>query len=129
MCIELDFIDWDETVNFSTYENYNNYDSLKHFYTKISNYRAVVCPLGHGLDTHRVYETLYCNRIPITFDLKLYEKLYHIYPVVYLDDNEKLKDENLMDNLIKEQENKIWDKNTLNFSYWENIILDEKNKI
>ena len=34
-----------------------------------------------------------------------------------------------MDNLIKEQENKIWDKNTLNFSYWENIILDEKNKI
>ena len=34
-----------------------------------------------------------------------------------------------MDNLIKEQENKICDKNTLNFSYWENIILDEKNKI
>jgi hypothetical protein len=129
LCIELDFIDWDETVNFSTYENYNNYDSLKHFYTKISNYRAVVCPLGHGLDTHRVYETLYCGRIPITFDFKLYEKLYYRYPVIYLDDYEKLKDKNFMDNLIKEQENKIWDRNTINFSYWKNLILDERNKI
>lgn len=129
LCIESDFITWDENINFSTYETYNNYETLKYFYNKILDYRSVVCPLGHGLDTHRVYETLYCGRIPITFDLRLYEKLYYRYPVVYLDDYTKLKDKNLMDTLIKEQENKIWDKDTINFSYWKNLILDEKNRM
>lgn len=129
ICETTDFIDWDTGVNFRTYEDYNNYDVIKYFYEKITDYRAVVCPLGHGLDTHRVYETLYCGRIPITFHEKLYSKLYEKYPIIYLDDCEKLRDKSFMDSLIKKEEEKIWDRELLNFSYWMNLILSEKNKI
>lgn len=124
-----DFIDWDNSIDFSTYESYNNEIVLKYFYENILNYRAVVCPIGHGLDTHRVYETLYCGRIPITFEKKLYERLYHNFPIVYLDDYDKLNNEILMDTLIKIEEEKVWDSNLLNFSYWRNLIFSEKNKL
>jgi len=129
ICESVDFIDWDGNIDFTTYESYNNYEVLKYFYENILNYRAVVCPLGHGLDTHRVYETLYCGRIPITFHEKLYSKLYEKYPIIYLDDCEKLKDEELMKSLIKKEEDKVWDRELLNFSYWEELILSEKNKM
>lgn len=125
----VDFIDWDSNVDFNTYETYNNDVTLRYFYEKILDYRAVICPLGHGLDTHRVYETLYCGRIPITFHEKLYLKLYNNYPIVYIDDYEKLKDKSLMDSLIKTEESKSWDRDFLNFSYWCNLITLEKNKI
>jgi len=129
ICESSDFIDWDNNINFATYETYNNNDVIKYFYEKILDYRAVVCPIGHGLDTHRVYETLYCGRIPITFHKELYEKLYQKYPVIYLDDCEKLRDESLMNALIKKEEDKVWDKELLNFSYWSDLILLEKSKM
>jgi hypothetical protein len=129
ICENTNYIDWENNVNFNTYEDYNNYDVIKYFYEKIQDYRAVVCPLGHGLDTHRVYETLYCGRIPITFHEKLYSKLYEKYPIVYLDNCEKLRDESYIDSLIKKEEEKVWDQKLLNFSYWGNLILSEKHKM
>lgn len=129
ICSSVNFIDWDESVNFTSYDSYNNENTLSYFYKKIKDYRATVCPIGNGLDTHRVYETLYSNRIPITFSKVLYDKLYYQYPVVLLENINDLKNYDLLDKLIKEQENKSWDKELLNFSYWKNIIINEHNVI
>ena len=85
----------------------------------------MVCPVGNGLDTHRVYETLYCGRIPITFQKELYERLYNKLPIVYLDSIDKLNDVTLLESLISSEEKKIWDKDILNFSYWKNIINED----
>jgi hypothetical protein len=127
ICINSHFIDWDETVNFSDYSLYNNFESLNYFYKKILNYQSVVCPIGNGIDTHRVYETLYLNRIPITFNRLIYEKLYHNYPVVLLDNPEELNDENLIISRIKSAKNKIFDENMLYYDYWKNVILNDYN--
>jgi len=129
ICERVDFIDWDVNVTYTSYESYNNVVSLEYFYTKIKDYRATVCPIGNGLDTHRVYETLYCNRIPITFNKVLYDKLYYQFPVVLLDNINDLTNYELLNILITEQEKKIWDKNLLNFSYWKEIIINEHNII
>jgi hypothetical protein len=42
---------------------------------------------------------------------------------------EDLSNYELLDSLITKEENKIWDKNLLDFSYWEKLIIDELNKI
>jgi len=58
------------------YMNYNTAKSLSHsdpetkkmrtdYYTMLKRTKCVVCPPGTGVDTHRVYETLYFGAIPI----------------------------------------------------------------
>jgi hypothetical protein len=127
LCELSHFIDWDETINFSDYFSYNNIKTLNYFYNKILDYQAVVCPIGNGIDTHRVYETLYLNRIPITFNSLIYEKLYKNYPVILLDKPEELTNENLILSLIDSVKNKDFDKQILYYDYWENLILNDYN--
>jgi hypothetical protein len=127
ICHASHFTDWDDTINFSDYSLYNNFESLSYFYNKILDYQAVVCPIGNGIDTHRVYETLYLNRIPITFNTTIYEKLYHNYPVILLESPEELTNENLILSRIESVKNKNFDKNMLYYDYWENIILNDYN--
>ena len=127
ICHSSHFIDWDETINFSDYTLYNNSETLSYFYNKILDYQAVVCPIGNGIDTHRVYETLYLNRIPITFNKSIYEKLYHNYRVILLENPEELNNESLILSQIESIKNKNFDKNMLYYDYWENIILTDYN--
>uniref|UniRef100_UPI0025FC4903 hypothetical protein n=1 Tax=uncultured Mucilaginibacter sp. TaxID=797541 RepID=UPI0025FC4903 len=71
ICINAPFINWDEpSLNYPE------------FIKKILDHEATVCPAGNGIDTHRLYEVLYCKRVAITFKTgnypvynELYEKL------------------------------------------------------
>jgi len=127
ICDNSHFIDWDNTINFSDYGYYNNSETLSYFYNKILEYEAIVCPIGNGIDTHRVYETLYLNRIPITFNKSIYEKLYHNYRVILLENPEELNNESLILSQIESIKNKNFDKNMLYYDYWENLILTDYN--
>jgi hypothetical protein len=102
--------------------------SLNSFFDKILDYKMIVCPAGNGVDTHRLWEVLYSNRIPITIKIGDYNiyKLYEEYPIIILSKYEDLKNESL---LLREYENifkKKWDKNKLTFSYWKNRILSNE---
>lgn len=125
LCESIDFIDWDNSINFSNYSSYNNFESLIYFYNKILDYQAVVCPVGNGIDTHRVYETLYLNRIPITFNTQIYEKLYYNYPVILLEAPEDLTNKNLLISRIQAVRNKKFDEKMLYYDYWQNLILND----
>jgi hypothetical protein len=113
ICISSKHIHWDEPNL-----------SLSQFFDQILNYEMVVCPAGNGVDTHRLWEVLYSNRIPITVkmgDFKIYE-LYKKFPIIILDDINDLKNEKLINeklDLIKKSE---YDKNLLRNDFWINII-------
>lgn len=121
ICIETEFIDWVKPDNNIGYcpEFFNP------FYNDILNYEAVVCPTGHGIDSHRVYETLYLNRIPIVFDTELYRRLHYQFPILCLPDVNLLKNKNYMEEKIIELKNKDWDQNILTSDFWENKILSK----
>jgi hypothetical protein len=113
ICINSPHIDWEESNL-----------SLTEFFNKILEYDAVICPIGNGVDTHRLWEVLYSNRIPITIkvsDFKIYE-LYEKLPIIMLDDENDLYNEKLLDEKLNEIKNKQYDMSLLDFSYWENII-------
>ena len=73
----------------SEYMNYNAGKALVHndpdvmqkrvdYYTQLKITKFVICPPGNGMDTHRVYETLYFGGIPIiktSFLDPMYKKL------------------------------------------------------
>lgn len=73
----------------SEYMNYNAGKALIHndadvmqkrvdYYTQLKTTKFVICPPGAGMDTHRVYETLYFGGIPIiktSFLDPMYKKL------------------------------------------------------
>ena len=71
------------------YMNYNKNKSLNHsnsetkqkrrdYYAQLKRTKFVICPPGTGVDTHRVYETLYFGGVPIiktSFLDPMYERL------------------------------------------------------
>lgn len=116
ICQEIDFINT-ERYN----DNLNS--SFANYATELMKYEMVICPRGNGLDTHRLWETLYLQRIPIVKyekNLKVFDEL----PIIFLESWEQLRDKDFIYqrfNSVKENDRKM-----LNFSYWSDKIEKEK---
>lgn len=117
VCILSNHIDWEEP-------NLN----LGDFFDKILDYEMVVCPIGNGVDTYRLWEVLYSNRIPITIkvgNFKIYE-LYEKLPIIILNNIEELYNINLIQNKLDEINKKKYDLSVLDTSYWFDKIKENK---
>jgi len=113
ICIQTPHITWEEPNL-----------SIENFFDRVLDFEGVVCAQGNGPgDNHRIYETLYLNRIPITFNKTLYSLLHHNFPVVLLENPEQLVDLDFISMEINKAKTKIWDKNMLDLNYWKNLIL------
>lgn len=109
VCIKSKYVDWDEPNL-----------SLEGFFDKILDYEMIVCPAGNGVDTHRLWEVLYSNRIPITIkvgDFKIY-KLYEKLPIILLNSIEDLYDIDLIQKKLEEIKSNEYDLSILDVSYW-----------
>lgn len=102
--------------------------SFINFFQKSQQFRAILCPLGNGFDTHRFYETLLMNRVPIIIrynDYKIYDDIYKLFPCIIL---EKIDD--ILTESIQKKIDIILNKNLNefnNFEYWRNFILKHIN--
>jgi hypothetical protein len=118
ICKEVNHITWD-------YPNL----SYEMFYNNILNHKMILCPAGNGVDTHRLWEILYCGRVPITIkegNFKIYE-LYKNYPIIILDTADELYDEDLIIHKYEDVVSKNYDKQLLYYSTWKNKILENSN--
>lgn len=82
--------------------------------------KFVFCPRGNGVDTHRIWETLYMGSIPIV----KYEKTHHLFtdlPILFIKDwndiNEDFLNEKYEDMIIKD-----WNMDKLKIQYWLDFI-------
>jgi len=104
--------------------------SLEIFFNRILEYKMVFCPIGNGIDTHRLWEVLYSNRIPIIIkigDFKIYQ-LYEKLPIVILDKIEDLNNKDLIE--YKVSKLNFNNLNMLDTNYWiNNILTEQKNLI
>jgi hypothetical protein len=84
----------------------------------------VLCPQGNGLgDNHRIYETLYLNRIPITTGPHVHKSLHYKFPVVLIEDVNLLNNYDLVKEQVEIAKKKEWDRSLLDLDYWESKIL------
>lgn len=100
---------------------------LKSLFRMYLNYRMILCPIGNGVDTHRLWEVLYFNRVPITIkagNFKIYD-MYKKFPIIILDNIEELYDIDHLEKKYEEIINKSYDSPALYYSYWKDKIIYE----
>lgn len=119
ICQSLSYVTCDSAVS---HENTNNrpYDD---FVKQIIDHKMVVCPRGNApAETHRFWEVLYMNRVPI-IKLNQGNKYFTELPVIVLDDWQQLKDKSFLD--TEWERVKDNSKEMLDMLYWEKLIQNE----
>ena len=101
--------------------DYQRFSNHKKYIQQVSRYKFNICPFGNGLDTHRIWESLMVNTVPIVLKHDFYNNFsdYGI-PLLQLDSWEDLK------NLNSKEIEKIYDnfdisnrqKDFLEFDFW-----------
>jgi hypothetical protein len=98
----------------------NTIEGRTKFLREIKSHDFVLCPRGNGVDTHRLWETLYMGSIPIVKrDIGYTE--FEDLPICFVDNWEQINPEFLK----KEKEriqNNSWNMESLKISYWINKI-------
>lgn len=112
-------LEWVTIGNGANGEGFDNY--LDNIY----NHPFVICPQGNGIDTHRTWECLYVNTIPVE-KRNLNNRFYNDLPICFVDDWEQITEKFLYDEYLRIVEAK-WNTDKLTFSYWKNLINQSRN--
>lgn len=75
----------------------------REYLIELKRHKFAICPEGNGIDTHRFYECLYMNVIPICKKNILTEHYGKIFPIVLLNEWEELDVSNLNHSNINQQ--------------------------
>ena len=92
------------------------------FLGDIRNHKFVLCPRGNGIDTHRLWETLYMGSIPIVkkeFALNEFKDL----PILFIDSWDEISEE-FLNKKYDEITTAQWNMEKLKFSYWKDKITN-----
>ena len=100
--------------------------SLKDYLSGINNHFFNLAPWGNGYDTHRFWETLYANSIPITRGHITYGTAKEL-PVLFVNNYKELNLESL-NSFINEFNKRDYNYDVLNIKYWLNKIQKIKIK-
>lgn len=73
------------TTRFDKESRYFPYEMYRDFLRELGEHKFVACPPGHGMDTHRIWETLYMRRVPVMKRHPYFKKLLKGFPVLYID--------------------------------------------
>jgi len=116
---------WNEFKNIK-YVKYDipewDFNKRKIFLENIYNSKFVLCPRGNGLDTHRLWETLYLGSIPIVKD-EYGMSFFKDLPILFVNEinNNNISEEFLNNKWIEfNSMKKNYDK--LFISYWIELI-------
>ena len=90
--------------------------SKEEYFKELKRHKYAICPRGNGLDTHRLWECLYLDVIPIM--LKSDSTNISGLPIIYLDKWEDLG--NLTNKFINQQLSKI------SMSFYAQFFLSKK---
>ena len=87
----------------------------------VINHHYVLCPRGNGIDTHRLWETLYLGRIPVVkrdSNNKYYEEL----PILFVDSWEEVTEHLLWSSIDRFSDSSRFDLKMMKMSWWKEHI-------
>ena len=99
----------------------SNGQGFDNYIDNVYNHPFVVCPEGNGIDTHRIWECLYMNTIPIVVK-NINNLFYEDLPILFLNDWEEMEEKTLY-NAFMDMSRKEWNMDKLTFQYWKNEIV------
>lgn len=95
-------------------------EDRRQFLIDIKSSKFVLCPRGNGIDTHRLWETLYMGSIPIVRRELMYEQ--HTDLPILIVDNWNDVTEEFLEAKYDEIMSKEWNLDKLKIGYWEDFI-------
>ena len=78
----------------------------------------VICPAGNGVDTHRLWETLYVGGTPAVLSNPIINPLVSNLPVLILQDWSELSDNKRIERMWNELDQRNYNFDKLRLSYW-----------
>lgn len=101
--------------------------SISEYLDKVVTHKYVLCPKGNGLDTHRIWESLYAGSIPITENL-ITNNFCSDLPVLRINNLKKINKSLLNFNKLEFFDNDFYNEK-LTVSYWIRKIKDSEEEI
>ena len=95
---------------------WNTKKSKEDYFKELASHKYAICPEGNGIDTHRFWECLYMNVIPICKKNILYEYYSKHFPIILLNDWDEL------DIKLLEQNRPIINHKYLDMDYIKHIL-------
>lgn len=80
------------------------------------DHKFCLCPRGNGIDTHRLWESLYCRTIPVVRRENAHRNFQDL-PILFVDSWEQVT-ESLLHNEYQRIVNTDWDYSKLSASWW-----------
>jgi len=90
------------------------------FLSEIYEHKFCFAPRGNGIDTHRLWESLYLRTIPIVKKCLAMEQFYDL-PILFVDDWDNIT-EDFLNKKYEEIINKKYPLDKLKINYWLNLI-------
>ena len=88
--------------------------------------KFVFCPRGNGIDTHRIWETLYMGSIPVVKYEEYTHSLFRDLPILFIENWSEISDV-FLHNKYEEYNKKNWNLDKLKIDFWKNFILKKYN--
>lgn len=92
------------------------------YLNNLKKYKYVICPWGNGIDTHRIWESIYSNSVPITKKNNAYSKFIDL-PIIFVDSYKDLAKP--LKSLNYEEFS--FENSRVDFNYWKSLIKDNKS--
>jgi hypothetical protein len=107
----------------TTHEASSVTQDVYHWYVnEVLDHHFVLCPNGNGIDTHRLWETLYLGRVPVVTS-SVPVRAFSDLPILILDSWEQLSSDRLNGYLTGLLSGGVpYSLDKLRFSYWQTII-------
>lgn len=96
--------------------------SLEQYKKRLDNHKFILCPRGNGIDTHRLWESLYHGIIPIVEYRIQYEHLDNL-PAIVVNSFKEIT-EDYLNEKIKEFSKKKFNLDKLKVSWWISSIKE-----
>lgn len=94
----------------------NTMEGRKNFLRELRNHEFVLCPRGNGVDTHRLWETLYMGSIPIV-QRDIAHRGWEDLPIAWVNSWEEVT-EAWLDSQLERIRSGTWAMEKLKASYW-----------
>ena len=94
----------------------NSMEARRRFLQNARNHSFVLCPRGNGVDTHRLWETLYMGSIPIVIR-DIAHSDWTDLPILFIDCWEEVTEDRLREELVR-IEASSWNMDKLLIGYW-----------
>jgi hypothetical protein len=101
--------------------SWNTHKNKEEYFIELASHKYSICPRGNGLDTHRIWESLYLNVIPIVIESEFIN--IHNLPIIILKDWSELDINNQEISFINQENSKLTvEYYKLTVEYYKNIL-------